>query len=184
MHSFAGTASPGNNKAGRGIDLSGLYRFPAALDPFLAEVRMPLRLFAALTLLLAFSLAARSDNAKDGDALQGTWLPSAAELGAKAFPDEVRTSIKLVVKDDRYTVTVGKAVDTGTVKLNPAAKPKEVDITGTDGPNKGKTIKAICEFDGETLRVCYDLSGKGRPTAFATKEDTQLFLVTYKRAKD
>jgi uncharacterized protein (TIGR03067 family) len=164
--------------------LSGLYRLPTALNPFLEEVLMPLKLFTALILLLAFSLAARSDNAKDGDALQGTWLPSAAELGGKAFPDEVRKSIKLVVKDDRYTVTVGKAVDKGTVKLNPAAKPKEIDITGTDGPNKGKTIKAIYEHDGDTLRVCYDLGGKGRPTAFATKEGTQLFLVTYKRAKE
>jgi len=37
--------------------------------------------------------------------------------------------------------------------------------------------------DGDTLRVCYDLSGKSRPTEFKTKEVTQLFLVTYKREK-
>jgi len=92
-------------------------------------------------------------------------------------------TIKLVVKDDKYTVTVGKTVDQGTVKLNPAAQPKEMDITGTDGPNKGKTILAIYERDGDTLRVCYDLSGKGRPKTFKTKEGTQLFLVTYKREK-
>jgi hypothetical protein len=35
--------------------------------------------------------------------------------------------------------------------------------------------------DGDTLRVCYDLSGKSRPTEFKTKEGTRLFLVTYKR---
>jgi uncharacterized protein (TIGR03067 family) len=80
-------------------------------------------------------------------------------------------------------VTIGKNVDRGTVKLNPKASPKELDITGTAGPNKGKTILAIYERDGDTLRACYDLSGKGRPTEFKTRKGTQLFLVTYKREK-
>jgi len=144
---------------------------------------MLLKPIVVLGLVLSFSLAARSGDAKDSDAIQGTWLPSTAELGGKMFPDEVRKTIKLVVKDDKYTVTVGKAVDQGTVKLNPTAKPKEIDITGTGGPNKGKTIPAIYERDGDTLRVCYDLSGKSRPTEFKTKEGTQRFLVTYKRKK-
>jgi len=136
----------------------------------------------ALVLVLAFSSAARSDD-KDDETLQGSWLPSAAELAGQEFPDEVRKTIKLVVKDDKYTVTVGADVDQGTVKLNPSAKPKAMDITGTDGPNKGKTILAIYERKGDTLRVCYDLGGKSRPTEFKTKAGTQLFLVTYKREK-
>jgi uncharacterized protein (TIGR03067 family) len=144
---------------------------------------MLLKSFVAVALLLSFSLGASGGEAKDSDTLQGTWLPSTAELGGTPFPDEVRKTIKLVVKGDKYTVTVGKEVDQGTVKLNPAAKPKQLDIIGTDGPNKGKTILAIYELDGDTLRVCYDLSGKSHPTEFKTKEGTQLFLVTYKRAK-
>jgi uncharacterized protein (TIGR03067 family) len=88
-----------------------------------------------------------------------------------------------VVKGDKYTVTVGAEVDQGTCKLNPSAKPKALDITGTDGPNKGKTILAIYERNGDTLRVCYDLSGKNRPTEFKTQAGTQLFLVTYQREK-
>jgi uncharacterized protein (TIGR03067 family) len=146
-------------------------------------MRMLLKPFVVLTLVLSFSPATRSGDAKDRDTLQGTWLPSKAELAGKKFPDEVRKTIKLVVKGDKYTVTVGEAVDRGTVKLKPAAKPKELDITGTDGPNKGKTILAIYERDGDTLRVCYDLSGNSRPKKFETKEGTQLFFVTYKREK-
>ena len=144
---------------------------------------MLLKLFVAPVLVLSFSLAAWSADAKDGDAIQGTWSPTAAELAGEKFPDEVRKTIKLVIKDDNYTVTIGTKVDQGTVKLNSSAKPKALDITGTDGPNKGKTMLAIYELDGDTLRVCYDLSGKSRPTEFKTKEGTQLFLVTYKRAK-
>jgi uncharacterized protein (TIGR03067 family) len=99
------------------------------------------------------------------------------------FPDEVRKTIKLEVKDDTYTVTVGKAVDQGTLTYHPATKPMALDIVGTDGPNKGRAILAIYERDGDTLRLCYDLSGNSRPTEFITKEGTQLFLVTYKLEK-
>jgi uncharacterized protein (TIGR03067 family) len=135
----------------------------------------------AFALMLFFSPASRSDDVKDESAIQGLWLPSSAELGGNKFPDEVRKSIKLEVKDGKYNVTVGKAPDKGTIKLNPAVKPKEMDITGLEGPNKGKTILAIYELDGDTLRVCYDLSGKSRPTEFKSTAGTQLFLVTYKR---
>jgi uncharacterized protein (TIGR03067 family) len=153
------------------------------LNKFQKEIPMWLKPFIVFGLLLSLPLVAASDDAKGGGSIQGIWMPSSAELGGKMFPEEVRKTIKLVVTDDKYTVTVGKAVDRGTVKLNPAAKPKELEIIGTDGPNKGKKILAIYERDGDTLRVCYDLSGKGRPTEFKTREGTQWFLVTYKRQK-
>jgi len=144
---------------------------------------MTLRLSIAFALVLSFSSTVWSDDAKDDDAMQGTWLLSAAELGGNKFPDDARKSIKLVLKEGKYTVTAGKNTDQGTCKVDPKAKPKALDITGTEGPNKGKTILAIYELDGDTLRVCYDLSGKSRPTEFKTKEGTQLFLATYKREK-
>jgi uncharacterized protein (TIGR03067 family) len=143
---------------------------------------MPLKQFAAFALVVSCSSAAWSDEAKP-DTLEGIWLPSAAELGGKQFPDEVRKTIRLEVKGDQYTVTVGTQPDRGTCKLNPSAKPKALDITGTEGPNKGKTILAIYERNGDTLRVCYDLSGKNRPAEFKTTEGTLLFLVDYKLQK-
>src|SRR5262245_24750630 len=111
---------------------------------------MILRLFTVFAVTLSLSGIARSDD-KDAEALQGAWLPSKAELGGKDFPAK---NFKLEVKGDAYTVTA-ESPDKGTVKLNTSAKPKEMDITGTDGPNKGKTFKAIYELDGDTLRVCY-----------------------------
>jgi uncharacterized protein (TIGR03067 family) len=134
----------------------------------------------AFALILACAPAAWCADDRD-DTLDGTWLPSSAQLAGKKVPDEVRESIKLVIKGDQYTVTVGTQPDRGTCKQDPSAKPKALDITGTDGPNKGRTILAIYERDGDTLRVCYDLSGKARPTEFRTKEGTRLFLVTYRR---
>ena len=49
-------------------------------------------------------------------------------------------------------------------------EPKAMDITGTEGPNVGRTILAIYERNGDVLRVCYDLAGKTRPTEFETED--------------
>ena len=143
---------------------------------------MTLKPLVAFALLVSCSSAAWGDDAKDRRP-RGHLAAVVGRTRRKKFPDEVRKSIKLEVKGDKYTVTVGKKPDRGTCKLNPSAKPKALDITGTEGPNKGKTILAIYERDGDTLRVCYDLSGKSRPAEFKTTAGTHLFLVEYKRQK-
>ena len=94
-----------------------------------------------------------------------------------------------MIKDDQYTVTVGEqGDDKGTIKLDDSATPKTLDITGTEGPNKGKTFLCIYELkhdttSGDTWRICYDLSGKARPTEFKTAPNTKLYLVAYAREK-
>ena len=133
-------------------------------------------------IVLALAMVAGADS-KAADELGGVWLPSSAELAGKPYPEQVRKSIKLVIEGEKYTVTVGQAVDRGTLKVNAAADPRQIDITGSEGPNKGKTILAIYQHDGDTLKICYDLSGKARPAEFKTKEGTLLYLVTYKREK-
>ena len=132
--------------------------------------------------LFFLAIPALAEDAKE-PTLDGTWLPASAELGGMPFPEEIRKTIKLELKGDNYTATIGPTVDKGTVKRNPATKPKQMDITGVEGPTKGKTIPAIYEHDGDTLRVCYDLSGKGHPTEFKTTAGSLLYLVTYKREK-
>ena len=144
------------------------------------------RLFCwSVLICLAAALPALADDAGKEDAkkMDGTWKPVAAELAGKPFPDDALKAMKLVVSEGKYAVTVGEQTDEGTVKLDPAKKPRAMDVVGTKGPNKGKTILAVYELKDDTLRVCYDLSGKARPAEFKTKADTQLFLVEYKRQK-
>jgi uncharacterized protein (TIGR03067 family) len=119
----------------------------------------------------------------DKELMDGTWKPVAAELAGNPWSQKVLDSMKLTIKDDKYTVMVGDQRDEGTVTRDPKKSPKTMDITGQKGPNEGKTFLAIYELKGDELRVCYDLTGKSRPTEFATKADTLLFLVTYRRAK-
>jgi uncharacterized protein (TIGR03067 family) len=137
-----------------------------------------------LVLTATLACISRADDAKDdGKSIDGTWVPSAAELGGEKFPDEVRKTIKLVIGDGQYTVMVGTNPDKGNIRLDPSKNPKAMNIIGTEGPNKGKTILAIYDKTDDTLKICYDLSGRARPTEFKTTKGSQLFLVTYNRAK-
>ena len=134
--------------------------------------------------IFAIMLFSLSDNwiaGEEREMIEGTWLPVEAELGGQPFPAEVLKTMKLLIQEGRYTAYVGEKLDKGTVKTDSSTTPKAMDITGTEGPNQGRTFLAIYEIEDESMRICYDLSGTERPTAFETKPDTQQFLVTYQR---
>ena len=120
----------------------------------------------------------------DQKALQGDWIPVKAELAGKPMPEAVLKTISLKLVKNDYEVLVAGKPDKGTWTIDPTAKPKAMKVTGVKGPNAGKTFPAIYELAGDMLRVCYDLSGKKRPTEFKTKADTKLYLVTYQRKKN
>jgi uncharacterized protein (TIGR03067 family) len=138
---------------------------------------------AVLVFAATLAAPARADEKSELKKLQGNWAPVSLEMGAQKFPDERAKAIALTIAGNEYTVTVSGQADKGTLKLDPAAKPKAMDIVGTDGPNKGRTFPAIYELSGDTLTICYALEGKDRPTEFKTRPGTPLFLVIYKRAK-
>ncbi|MBI5766177.1 MAG: TIGR03067 domain-containing protein [Verrucomicrobia bacterium] len=120
-------------------------------------------------------------------ALNGTWKPTAAELAGQPMPPPVLKTITLKLDGAAYEVVVetpkGPAVDRGAVTIDLATKPASMTIAGIEGPNAGKAFPAIYEIAGDTLRICYDLAGKARPTEFKTRPETKQYWVTYQRAK-
>ncbi len=133
-------------------------------------------------LIVAASLTAfAADKPDDAKALQGVWMPTTAELGGQALPDTMLKTISLVLKEGAYEVSVSGEPDKGTYTLDSTTEPKSMTIIGVEGPNRGKTFPAIYELSGDTLRVCYDLSGGKRPMEFKSAADTMIFLVTYNR---
>jgi uncharacterized protein (TIGR03067 family) len=136
-------------------------------------------LLTTLVSLLLSPFAFAGDGRKGLKMIDGIWQSTSAEMSGKTMPDAVVKTMKLELKDGKYTV----GNDSGTVSVDPGKKPKEMEVKGVQGPNKGKTFLCIYELDGDTMRICYDLSGKSRPKEFKTTEGTQLFLVTYKRKK-
>lgn len=140
----------------------------------------------ALTVSVSAIAAEESDDSKkpaDQQLLQGEWTPVKAELAGTPLPDNVLKQISLKLLKNEYKVLVAGKSDDGTWTIEPDSKPKRMKIVGVKGPNAKKTFLAIYELTGDTLRICYDLSGKEYPTEFKTKRDTKLYLVTYERKK-
>jgi uncharacterized protein (TIGR03067 family) len=103
--------------------------------------------------------------------------------GTKLADDVVKKlDMKLTVMGQSYTVTVGgKVVDKGTSKIDGAKTPNTVDSTPADDP--AKTILAIRQVEGDSMKACYDLEGKKRPTEFSTKEGSGHVLILYRRLR-
>jgi uncharacterized protein (TIGR03067 family) len=136
-------------------------------------------------LAIAASLAASAaDSHDDAKAVEGHWKPVEAELAGQPMSDDVLKIISLKLENGRYEVFVGDEPDRGTYSVDSATTLKGMTITGAEGPNNGKTFPAIFELNGDTLRICYDLSGAKRPAEFKTVAGTKLYLVTYNRRKE
>jgi len=134
-----------------------------------------------ITLLLLLAGDAAKNDSKD---IQGNWTPMKAELSGNPVPAALLKTIRLRLDDGKYEAFVGDDPDRGTYTIDIAASPRAITVTGTEGPNKGKTFPAIYELDGNTLRICYDLSGVKRPAEFKTAAGTRQYLVTYTRKRD
>jgi uncharacterized protein (TIGR03067 family) len=118
---------------------------------------------------------------KDLDQMQGTWTMEALEVNGKLVPQD-KLGALLVIKANKYIVTVKKKAQETTITLDPGKKPKAIDMVFGEGANKDKVHKGIYSIDGDTLKICRGLNpDQERPTEFGTWPDTNYFLVTWKR---
>jgi uncharacterized protein (TIGR03067 family) len=115
---------------------------------------------------------------------EGTWSLVSVEINGKAVAMDTLKEARLVVKGDKYSFTLGEMHLELTHKPDPTKKPKTLDLTFTEGPNKGKTFQAIYTLEKGQLKICRHLEpGMERPTEFATKPDSGLMVIVWKRDK-
>lgn len=113
-------------------------------------------------------------------ALSGRWEMIKAELAGENAPDMLALRVVLELTSVTYAVSfAGQVADRGTYTLDG----KKLTLTGTEGPNQGRTIPCILQLVGDRLRVCYGLDGTA-PIEFVTKPGVQHYLATYKRRND
>jgi uncharacterized protein (TIGR03067 family) len=133
--------------------------------------------------LIGLAPGLRADEKADEmKALKGTWKVEKAVLRGQDTTDAFKATV-LTLDDGKYTVEFGGQKDKGTVAVDLAKKPKQMTIVGTEGPSKGKTLPAVYELSGDTLKVCYQLEGKEPPAGLESKAGTATLLIEYKREK-
>jgi len=144
-----------------------------------------------VALFCVFGFAASGTRADDTADLekelknfQGIWnIESSVTGGTEISADQLKGFI-LIFEGDKHTLKFGdKVFQVGTLKLDPSKSPKTIDVTMTEGPDKGTTMLGIYEIDGDTLRVCFDPQGKKRPTEFKSAAGSQNFVNVHKRVK-
>ncbi len=126
---------------------------------------------------------AKDDVKKEIDKFQGTWKFVSIVAEGKEVPEDGFKDARLIIKGDKFTSTDGKETHKGTFKVDVSKQPKTIDVVFTEGPEKGNTSKGIYELEGDTYKVCIGLTGKTRPTEFASKPDSGHVLEVLKREK-
>ncbi len=125
---------------------------------------------------------AATAQAKGADRTDGAWGVAAMEANGETLSADTFEGLKLTVEGDKYSVDKGGEIDRGTFSVDATKSPKQMDIRPETGPGAGRTILAIYEFSGDTMRVCYALEeGAGRPASFKTASGSGLVMITYKR---
>ena len=128
---------------------------------------------------------------KELDALQGNWTLVASEgRGRKVSDEEIKTHPGLAEIDgNKMRIFVKDLHDMeGVVRFDPTVTPKTIDylhLSDSD-PDKGKMGLGIYELQGDSLRICWAITGlkEGRPSQFSNGPDENQAINTYVRRKD
>ena len=146
--------------------------------------------FGFALLIAMTSLSAAGDDKdkaikEDRKKYEGTWQVVSLEVDGKKTAEEDAKKITVVNdRDGKWAIEVeGKVVARGTREIDPTKKPKTVDLTVTEGDNKGQTALGIYEFKDDTRKVCLAPAGKERPTEFSSKAGSGHILALLKRVK-
>ena len=142
-------------------------------------------LLAVLAVGVFFAADAPKDDAtkKELEKFQGTWKFVSLEVDGNKLPEEGFKDARLVITGDKFTVSEGRVLHKGVFKVDVSKKPKTIDVTFTEGPEKGNTVRGIYELEGDTYKVCMTDTLKARPTEFASKPGSGHVLEVLKREK-
>lgn len=142
-----------------------------------------------LTLLIAGALVAvdaREENAAQADLkrFEGSWSLVSLEVNAEPVAMDNLKQAKLTFTGERYSLKLDGGQLEMTIKVDPAKSPKALDLTLVEGPDKGKTYRAIYAFEKDSLKICRNIEPeKDRPAKFLTRKDSGLLLAVWKRDK-
>ena len=136
----------------------------------------------AVFLLSAFSSMVPSARIEQNRHLAGTWSCVSATVDGKPLPEETVKLLRLTLAGNKYQTRKGDDVlFDSTYTVDASTNPRQINILGTEGALAGKEALGIYSIQGDTLRICYILTGKTRPTAFESPIGSGAYLLLWKR---
>jgi uncharacterized protein (TIGR03067 family) len=105
-------------------------------------------------------------------------------INGKALPRARAQALRLRTNKRRFALQLGdRTLLRGLFKLDPGRSPKRIDMLLTSGQAKGRTVKGILDVNGDTLRICYALPGRPRPTTFSSRPGSGNRLLVLRRVQ-
>src|SRR5262249_15309734 len=105
----------------------------------------------------------KSDKSHE-EKLQGTWSIVAMErMGMEANDEKVKDA-KITFTAGRLKVQMDGQEMELNYKLDPAKKPKQIDIIEIGQGGKEQVHQGINKWEGDNVKICFSHAGNARPT--------------------
>ena len=139
-------------------------------------------LSALIGLLLSACSTVPSARIEQNRHLAGTWFCVSAIVDGKSLPEDKVKLLRLILAGNKYQTRKGDDVlFDSTYTVDPSTDPKQINILGTEGALAGKEALGIYSIEGDTLRICYILTGQTRPIAFESPVESGVYLLSWKK---
>ena len=130
-------------------------------------------------ILAACRVAVIAGSSDDTEKWQGIW-----RMVTTTYDGEPQTAdMEWIVDGDHYTIRLNgqSHVDPYTIKLDPSQKHIDVFHHETPPGTYGGSLKGIYDISGDSLTVCYDLTGQRYPESFNANRGSRQVLYKFRR---
>ncbi|MCE9565163.1 MAG: TIGR03067 domain-containing protein [Planctomycetes bacterium] len=124
-------------------------------------------------MMLAFAGVALADD-KALKELEGAYTVIGLEKGGKPAPKEIMDTLKVSIKGEVFVITIGTDEKKAKIKVDASKTPNTIDISPTDGPEKGMTFPGIYKIEKGEVTIVFHEKGTERPKEFKSEGEGML----------